>query len=59
MGEKYIIQAPKKKKLKIKLSMWRIASGTRNFREELRSRIVFTRNNVQGQIAHKSLIDKS
>jgi len=36
MREKYIIQAPKKKKLKIKIFMWtkRIANRTKNFGEE-------------------------
>jgi len=42
MGEKYIIQAPKKKKLKIKIFdvTKRIANRIRNFGEELRSRMV-------------------
>jgi len=61
MREKYIIQAPKKKKLKIKIFYVDKEDCEQNqeFWRRIEEQNGFTRNTLLGQIVHKSLIGKS
>jgi len=61
MGEKYIIQAPKKKKLKIKIFDVdkEDCEQDQEFWKRIEEQNGFTRNTLLGQIVHKSLIGKS
>jgi len=60
-GEKYIIQAPKKKKFKIKVFDVDKEDCERDqeFWRRIEEHNGFMRNSVQGQMVHKSLIDRS
>jgi len=61
MGEEYIIQAPKKKKLKIKIFDVdkEDCEQDQEFWRRIKEHNGFTRNTLLGQIVHKSLIGKS
>jgi len=61
IGEKYIIQAPKKKKLKIKIFYVdkEDCEQDQEFWRRIEEQNGFTRNTLLGQIIHKLLIGKS
>jgi len=61
MREKYIIQAPKKKKMKIKIFDVDKEDYEQNQKcwRRIEEQNGYTRNTLQGQIIHKSLIGKS